>query len=373
MEKQNPFSQKVVEKNEQSIRGNFDLEVLDIKISVEKHIVDFDEQFIKETGGVEGYTRFKISWEELSKIIPGVDSRLSYNQKMYQNYDFQKKLNSIMEKLHFSKMIDGHSFAHIFDGVDRFTANSNELFIKGGMLKQKIFDFKTTLLERKPTGGATYLYSFYDAKTKKPIDLANVIPGYERFRIRRGLLPSSVLAGKTIEKLISENVVSKEQMSKIFDILSASSDVKPIGSSERSIEGLSVLDFPEEDAGLSRDYTYEKSTFSFNLKNKGFVKYLKDVKKIFEDRLEVVKMQPDEITAIKVLNEDISQINAFLEEENWKDVSSFREISGHNVHPSIPVLQSPNTVQFRWCHADRAFLITENGINFIQMKSKEIS
>ena len=119
---------------------------------------------------------------------------------------------------------------------------------------------------------------------------------------------------------------------------------------------MSFLDAPGGDSGISRDYSYGARSFSYNLNNKGFVKYLNDASSVlskYEDQ-KSLKLKVDE----------------FLKQENWDDLRNFGKVFKN--HPVLPIVQSPKTVALRWCHADRAFLISKNGINFMQMKSREI-
>ncbi|MEI7688841.1 MAG: hypothetical protein WCI91_01505 [Candidatus Nomurabacteria bacterium] len=366
--------------NEKLIRELLEFEIFGTKIDVEKHNITFDDNFITETGGVEGYERYKISWAELSKFDSRINSKESYLEALKsKEISLQKKIFGLMEKINLKKMNENNSLTHVFNGFDRFSTNNSALFVKEGILKQKIFDPTFNLKSKPKKSHLGYNFALYNNKTKEPIDLEKMIPGYSRYSDTDIFHHNNIFNGQNFNELIETNEKESNDLNKIFNDITKNSDIFFMGNTERGINGISVDNGTFYGSG--NDYTRNK--FYFNLNNKGLVKYLSDSKNLLNKYILDKKISKQDIKSVgspyggfgkddmsSYIIQTENNLNNWLEKENWVDFneSKFPTVSRH---PYLPVIQSPQSVPLRWCHADMAFLISKNGINFIQMKSIE--
>ncbi|OHA53352.1 MAG: hypothetical protein A2Z62_02585 [Candidatus Terrybacteria bacterium RIFCSPLOWO2_02_42_20] len=305
--KENIETEKVIENNK--IKKDWKEKIIEIpeleRISFFEKQVLFSKNIIEDTGGVKGYIRKFIQWDELTRVlskgklssdkilkIKNKEERTPKEQKIYDSLAVDNEvINNFL-----STFTDGDfptkTANHVFCGVYGQFSKSESLkkFTTDRILLQKI-----KLLER--------------------IEIQQV-------DIRSGKIKNEFFQDKNPDML---NLTKKNVYYRT------------------AYGGLSVSkrgDFWY----LSVPYKITNAViFGFGLKNKAFQNYLEKAKFYVENEYS---------------SEEYSSIEYLTGRKNYLN----RE------HPVIPIMvKHPDVTELRWCHADYASIPTKKGLNILEM------
>ena len=371
-----------------------------LELFYDEEFVKFPQHLIEITGGVEGYNRKKVTWENLTKTfdelinIEGIkrwialllkidknnsEQRLVEKEKEYKTFDKINSLDSFflfksilrtLNKFLFNKDKNFSEYKNEFiNTLDENDWNQFQIIIpKANLVFDKIFNKL----------GDNFIH-------RENIHVMNGWWGLPEKEARKDF-KKNMLTQKIFDPEI-ESVRKKLDMGAgikyiIRPIKNPSERLKYVGASEidqnsnkyikghkkdksflTCLDGLSVSN--RGIWGMDREYyeklPYGRAIFGFSQKNKAYNKYLKSCLGLLEefDLFDSGTEGGQNKRYIKCVKEliDMGKSNAF---------SPYDDLP----HPKIPiVIGHPDIPDLRWCHATNAYIPTKNGLNFIEMIS----
>ncbi len=352
------------------------------RIEYYEHKVNFPEKIVEDTGGVQGYVRKTILWEELSKKLLQINSHGT--KKLLKTYDkieeIKTKRGKIKRKIH---------------DIITEEENRDELYTSAN----KIENLETDLYE-------TYKKAnLRDENTMKTIETLTDDNFIKKTFNHRFSWTSAVNRDKTMKYLVKDKLL----LQKIFDQTKQKEYGKKCGDGgcvpyprikytfNNQNQLIDLTGNPEEESysilptALStspRGYVWELDhkndvnialniVFGFGNKNKAFHHYLTKIKKLYDEILPQIRkkeiMACEGISHNEILtNRDISNYKDYIN-EYLGGVGVHYEIGSNSEyhHPIIPIISNhPDIPELRWCHADYASIPTKKGLNLIEMVSE---
>lgn len=304
-------------KNEysESKRENKTIEIAGLgKLEYVESIINFPENIIRETGGVKGYIRKKISLKDIEAL--GLSK--ANVQEIY------------------STLTDGNfpmkTHNHTFNFYGGHGNQAHEQFARERMLLQQI--------------------SVSDSISE---DGQEIVKYFPPTHLNRNILISvdqNTNQVKEVYNINDENWLREKGLKKDPD----SYMVTPLGT------GLCVStkqENPDVKYYPSSNYKF----FGFSTKNKAYVNYLDKAKNVYMELFEQLKTSPSYKTnsgeyfeeSLKNLEDIHTKMEGFDGDDTWH-------------HPRIPLVINKNGVpNLRWCHSSYASIPTEKSLNIIEM------
>jgi len=359
-----------------------------LEVVPKEKLVKFPEHLVQETGGVEGYVRRELTWEDVEdlysqiiptddlrhyidlilSIIPDTDRTVSYYLETQEFSSFDKinsleSLNVFFRAIGFLEslfMRDGIAYEYRDDFL-RLLGDDGKVFEGKIFEMNKVFrDMLFTLSDNGLRNEGLHVMGLYhpvtsgheDEFTQKmllqkiynPEDYSSLVPagtkdyGYNTFSFVDG----KVNFINRFRQLKEEG--DEEYRQRLLDSVKHKNAflMHNFGLNVSS-RGIWDLDKNPGDFSL---YMTLKPIFGFGDDNEVYKRYVLSVKKLFEENPEVKE--------------------AF---EADKDPFYFNTRPSH---PLIPViLGHPDIPDLRWCHASHAYIPTKNGINILKMISSK--
>lgn len=304
--------EKLIENNEKKDWKDKVAEIPGLgEISFFEKQVLFSNDVIKDTGGVKGYIRKLIQWDELTRVLS--------KGKVSQDKILKIKNN----KEPTAEEIRVYSSPNVEDEV---TNNFLSIFTDGNF----------------PTKTANHVFAGVYGSFDKPESL-------KKFIIDRMLLQKI----KLLERIKIQKV--DIHSGKIKDEFFQNENPNALNLTQKNVyyrTAYSGLSLSKRGAfwSLSTPYQIKKHIiFGFGLKNKAFQDYLEKTK-LYVANEHGFSNVPNEYSSIEYLT-------------GRKD-----DLIKSDQHPAIPIIvKHPDVPELRWCHADYASIPTKKGLNILEM------
>jgi hypothetical protein len=375
--------------------------------------VMFPEKIVAETGGVKGYIRKTIPWEEIKRIlgfdpeeykrlkmeterldkeiekinneiekldpeyrapfhkIPDqlvslISSKEEYREKCFEERKAESKLESEMENRMHVENGNNNKLIKILQTLSN-GAYGKSLAIHYGHLKED-FTSSRGLLQKigRPTRisnpeifgevAAGGLYAV-DKKTNELIPAKNIDKELENKRDSSGL--KVILGGHFYDKKIIKKLFF-DLKDKLFYVSVLS---EGLSVSIKNSLGWRIRTGPYN--------LYDCFFAGFNQDNSAFKNYLQKTKDLYQDvifpQVSKIKIPSGESSYYSYSQPKdylLQNVDYFL--GNRSDFLPFDDEAMS--HPRIPVVfNNPDISELRWCHAQYVFLSTKKGLNVIEM------
>lgn len=389
----------------------------------EKKIM-FPEKIVQETGGVKGYVRKMVSWDELArfwgmqpeefqKIIKG---SLTSREKIRELNNYRKKKNE--EAIEWRKKNPelAKKYPDWYEIYDNILADEelNEY------PEQKMIDF---YLEHH--GILTIILKLTDGELIEKT-LNHIVGGHQNYASREDVATKDCVLGKfgdarslgfkyfrnvkfygcdlatnqilSYEELFEKAGIDKDLLVK-YNEMTLSDKEKQIFLEKifntknvyfQQNRGISLTTPGElwRSSAMARDEQYSNWEtcdipylkdiiigFKKQSGNPVFKKYHEKVLPIMQDQAEKVKLTAHldprkwkKGYGTNDFNQALATLLSFDKPKYYRKVGIITGSSNEGKHPQIPiVLNHPDIPELRWCHADYAAIPTKNGYNIIEM------
>jgi hypothetical protein len=296
---------------------------------------NYPEDIQKENGGVEGYDRFKLSWDQfdkekldlLDKEIQDYGKWDEHKKSLYkENEELQEKIKSqldkISTKLGIGTEMQSETINHSVNGAGsggRLDWKDNRFFLN------KPYDIKDFFSYCEENGTKPYGDTNWSIlKDGQKVDFYEYIKEYSPEYAKQYENRKSIISSERIFQLKDLNY------SKTLEFLQD----KDLVTNRMSFGYGSHLNSNSSEFQKG----YKQPWFNFNFRNKAFAEYIENIEK--------------------------------YKEENKLEMS-IRLKKDPNFHPQFPLVFTKDFPSFRWCFADTAYVPMKEGPNFFKFYSKE--
>ncbi len=295
--------------NKESKREIINLEIAEKNYEVIKTHFTYPEHIIKENGGVEGYDRFRLSWEQ-------------FDEGKFDSLENTKNLQQISTSLGMNK---DSNYVHFVGGVyNQGTDWSNNNFFLN-----KPFDFEELIKSYKNNDNLQSNQFFYSEWL--------IFDNYEKVNLRDYFGPpgnqNSVKAN--FAKFLASG--KDPDTEKIIDFLKTKDLIASPGLS-LAYGNDSHIKYHSLTGASDNLNKWKNPFFNFSHKSKAFDDYLKNTEQY------VKKIQGE------------THLDLYWAQET---------------HPKVPMIFTKDFPAFRWCMADTAYVPMKDGPNFFKFYSKD--
>jgi hypothetical protein len=371
----------------------------------EKRIM-FPEKIVQETGGVKGYIRKMVSWDNLANFL-GVS--LEEMNKMKANYHDAFKLREKLKKENEERVDEGipplwsqKEIDETFDDERLPLDDSRQKYEKvGGILP--IISAMTKGEFIKETFNHI-VGGYINISRKKTISKDCVLDKFLDLELRGEKIKRSILSDfraydiKTNDMLEESRTMDHEQLIKQYQDGTLSKETYLMKEYGLSLTDCSLLwkgqklekneiesknFFASDPRSQNTPFLYDIVVgFKPNTQNSVLKEYCSSVLKIMKERYPGLDSKIDESDAfpsrLRIFQRKVAMETLGLLFKNKKTDKkgpkmtdlfklAYRSPDEHG-HPLIPiVINHPDIPELRWCHADYAAIPTKNGYNIIEM------
>jgi len=383
------------------------------EIEYTEKVVMFPEKIVQETGGVKGYVRKMVSWEELARFFGMqykefekiIDDSLHSREWARKENNSRKKNNE--EALEFRKNnphLAGKDGYKIYDNIltgeelkEYPEQKTIDFYLKSGGILTIISELTNKEFIKETFNHIVGGYG--NISLKKTISKDCMFDKFLDLELKRDKVSQSVVSdfraydAKTNKMLEESRTMDHEHLIKQYQDGTLSKDIYLM-----KIDGINITDcgflwrgqeleknkvknadFYSSDPHSQNTPLLQDIVVSFrpNTRNLILKQYCTDVLEIvrrgypdleFKDIRWLPNVQC--LAAMETMrllaSNDISS-----EPKGPKMINFFKSIRrtpDYHGHPYIPVVfNHPNIPELRWCHADYAAIPTKNGYNIIEM------
>ena len=323
----------------------------------------FSQDIVEKTGGVKGYIKKKIDWQNLGSLlvssqdpaeVDSLNEALKRNGNSTNDEELQGKEKELMaEWLKESSLKPGSKMAEVYkaltDGDFPNDMMTHRLGFYGDTQDEKDFVKDKFLLQQ---------ISFSESQSEDG----------EKVKKYKPMTPIGSLRGQLF--LLVDNETGKIEDT---DIDSSYEQELRKGEILQEDGQYTIISPPGSGFSLSNkedSYTYKPQGptdmfFGFSQKNKAYMKYLEGMKNFYTElqpQLENLSQYDSRYKdyfdeCVKNLEGTHTHMEGYRDNENW-------------THPKIPlVINNDKVPNLRWCHATYASIPTNKNLNIIEMIS----
>lgn len=311
--------------NKESKREIINLEIAGKNYEVIKTHFMYPEHIIKENGGVEGYDRFRLSWEQFDE-----DNR-------------NNELKLVSEQLGVGTEMKEETISHYVNGVYRGNLKweDNKFFLN------KPFDIKDILSYLKEFGKLPINEVVYQFTDNNP-DL-NILNDLMREGLTEEELSSLGMDPEDPNEVrlcfLKEGV---DRNKNIVHVLEKIIEGKDLVMVESGVMGMSFAQGSNLSSTYKSDFapgpSYNTPFFNFNKRNTAFDSYIKNIQE-YKNKIKTRKY------------------GTRLHIEPC--------VYDRKFHPSFGLVFTKDFPAFRWCMADTAYVPMKDGPSFFKFYSRD--
>ena len=392
-----------------------------VEIPYTEKTVNFPEHLVKETGGVKGYVRKEVEWNDYNRVLGSVINiedlkNFSLLDTQIRSYLFQgsapgtsegkeileqnrrelettNEINSVQSLRHFQRMIS-YAESVLYSGD-----YGSNIEVKA-KFKNKLGEEKWKELSETMLKAGELLRKIIDTLGDNFMDKTNVhamqgvwsLPQKEADEaFKQKMLLQSIFDPVEIEHIFKDPESRRDVWYNIYSVQSPSDTLNesvelPKTAKNANDYRMELKDksiFLLADRGLSvsnngfwscdgreddRLSSYcQRPFFGFGKENKAYVNYLKACLSVIES----IKLKIPAYHS-RYKNPQWERLNVYT--ESIRDILSRGHSSatgGESPHPMIPIIIGhPDIPELKWCHSSYAYIPTKNGMNVCKMLSE---
>jgi hypothetical protein len=347
--------------NEVSKKEVITLDIEGKSYEVIKTHFTYPEYIQKENGGVEGYDRFELSWDDFDKEkLDSIDTEIKdyekqgehdkYKYSLYEDRsklktEITSKLDKISQKLGIGTEMKDESISHYVNGAygSRLEWSDNRFFLNKPFDIKDAFDYMKT----KKTQPSNSLAWLVVDKNNSEFNLSESLE-------KSGIISSEIASHNGVE-WFNNNTIGfyrttrverlleyKEDAIEILEDVIKDKDLILVGAGVGGMsfaQGSNLISYEDS---LSKESYYNRPFLNFNKRNTAFSDYLSNIERY---RLNLTDKLKDKIR--------IPTRDSFVG------------------HPSMSMVFTKEFPAFNWAMADTAYVPMKDGPNFFRFYSKE--
>jgi len=349
----NSLSKKEQEKSSRQI---LNIEIEGKNYEVIKTHFTYPENIQKENGGVEGYDRFQLSWNDfdkekfdlVNKEIKEYEEWDDHKKSLYEDKEkfqsgIKSKLDKISERLGVGTEMQIETISHYVNGAQYQNSNlewnNNRFFLNKPYEISNLIDSTKKQNRQVMNGGGDTIYCLIKKEKSSESDKEHINEKIDIVRSAEG-------AHIFLVEDISKYVLNSKETNSVKNIKSFFKDEDLVIVPGMSFVQGSNLRMSGA-TGLNIN-VYGKTFFNFNDKNKAYKNYKENTKKYLE--------------------KNKNQLGP------WKEIVNSSFASGNingTDHPRGLLVFTKEFPAFNWAMADTAYVPMKDGPNFFKFYSLE--